>query len=184
MAIDWDFIGELEGFRLKGYVPNPETSNSGVTVASGVDLGQVTQAELATFPAALQPLLQPYIGLKGQEAVAALEATPLALSVDQCEELDALVEDTETAPMRAKYLHDAGVDFRTLPKVPQTVIASVTFQYGSTWVRCPKFWGFAVKRDWHGMSSDLKNFGDSYGPRRLREAQYLDRWLNSTALVS
>ena len=37
--IDWDFILEQEGFRLKGYVPDAKNSKSGVTIASGFDLG-------------------------------------------------------------------------------------------------------------------------------------------------
>ena len=45
--IDWHFIGELEGQSvLTGYVPDPEISASGVTIATGVDLGQLTPAEL------------------------------------------------------------------------------------------------------------------------------------------
>jgi Bacterial toxin homologue of phage lysozyme, C-term len=41
MAVDWKFIGTLEGAGiLKGYVPVSQTSNSGVTIATGVDLGQ------------------------------------------------------------------------------------------------------------------------------------------------
>ncbi len=41
MAIDWDFISSLEGDqRLAGYVPAADVSESGVTIATGVDLGQ------------------------------------------------------------------------------------------------------------------------------------------------
>ena len=38
--IDFDFIKDREGFETKGYVPDPEGSQSGVTIASGFDLGQ------------------------------------------------------------------------------------------------------------------------------------------------
>jgi type VI secretion system secreted protein VgrG len=38
--IDFSFIGQLEGNKTEGYVPDPENSNSGVTIASGFDIGQ------------------------------------------------------------------------------------------------------------------------------------------------
>ena len=38
--IDFTFIEKLEGYRLEGYVPDAENSQSGVTIASGFDLGQ------------------------------------------------------------------------------------------------------------------------------------------------
>ena len=40
--IDFNFISKLEGGRkTKGYVPDPEGSRSGVTIATGVDLGKL-----------------------------------------------------------------------------------------------------------------------------------------------
>ncbi|BCE03374.1 hypothetical protein TYM08_P3437 [Marinicellulosiphila megalodicopiae] len=44
--IDFNFIKQLEGFELKGYVPNPDTSKSGVSIASGFDIGQRDQKEI------------------------------------------------------------------------------------------------------------------------------------------
>ena len=43
--IDWEFIASLEGNELQGYVPS---NNSGVTIASGVDLKEKTVAFLNT----------------------------------------------------------------------------------------------------------------------------------------
>ena len=37
--INWDFILEQEGFETTGYVPDADNSKSGVTIASGLDLG-------------------------------------------------------------------------------------------------------------------------------------------------
>ncbi|WP_241906563.1 pesticin C-terminus-like muramidase, partial [Vibrio lentus] len=39
LSIDHEFIGLLEGSKKNGYVPMPEKSNSGVTIAVGFDLG-------------------------------------------------------------------------------------------------------------------------------------------------
>ena len=50
MAIDWRFISDLEGGqRLAGYVPDPTGSNSGVTAATGVDLGQMSSDDISTL---------------------------------------------------------------------------------------------------------------------------------------
>ena len=39
--IDFKFLSDLEGgCKLNGYVPNPKTSKSGVTIGTGFDLGK------------------------------------------------------------------------------------------------------------------------------------------------
>ena len=143
--IDWDFIGQLEGYVLKGYVPNPETSNSGVTVGSGVDLGQMQASQLTSLPQDLQALLAPYLGLRKQAAVAALQARPLTITAAQADALDALARGGALTFIQQLYdkATSAGA-FDGLPNQAQTVIASVSFQYGNLAARCPKFWGTCV----------------------------------------
>lgn len=175
--IDWHFIKEFEGERLTGYVPDPDGSSSGVTVGAGVDLGQLDHAELHVLPGPLQAVLQPYIGLRGQAAVQFLQSHPLTLSAADVEALDAVVEGEEITPMLTTYLKDTGNSFDTLPDAVQTVVASVTFQYGTPWVRCPKFWETAVNRNFPAMVACLNNFGDRYGTRRKSEASYLEKTL-------
>ncbi len=43
--------------------------NSGVTVATGFDLGQRKNADLAGLPPELIKKLQPYLGVKGKDAL-------------------------------------------------------------------------------------------------------------------
>ena len=69
--IDFGFIKELEGFRLTGYVPKEkgkELGTSGVTIASGFDLGAHNINDLAGLPEDLIQKFSPYLGLKGKEA--------------------------------------------------------------------------------------------------------------------
>jgi len=40
-------------------------------------------------------------------------------------------------------------------------------------VRCPRFWSASVRQNWRDVIGELENFGDAYGPRRRREAEYL-----------
>lgn len=61
--VDFDFISELEGGqRLKGYVPR--RGDSGVTVGTGVDLGQRSGEEIdrLDLPGSLRDKLRPFAG--------------------------------------------------------------------------------------------------------------------------
>lgn len=45
--INYEFLSRLEGgSRTSGYVPVPESSQSGVTIATGFDLGQRDEDDL------------------------------------------------------------------------------------------------------------------------------------------
>lgn len=50
MPVNWLFIGEQEGAGIReGYVPVANTSESGVTIGTGVDLGQRSAASWAAL---------------------------------------------------------------------------------------------------------------------------------------
>jgi len=171
--IDWSFIELLEGRRLAGYVPDPEGSNSGVTIASGVDLGQISPDIVATLPADIKDAIQPYIGLRKVDAVDALKLRPLVLTTSQCEVLNAAVRAPIVANLSSHYKRDAGVTFEAIPDAAQTVVCSVQFQYGTLWGRAPRFWEFCIRQNWPAVIDELRAFGDSYPSRRRKEANYL-----------
>lgn len=177
MTIDWHFIAALEGAGvLTGYVPVAETSNSGVTIASGVDLGQTGPRQIDFWPIddALKMRLRLYCGLKRQDAVDFLRAHPLTISRSECDEIDAAVQAEQASRIADAYEAASGVKFARLPDRAQTVIVSLAFQYGSDLAhRCPRFWRTAIAQDWPAMVRELENFGDAYAPRRLKEANYL-----------
>jgi len=60
--IDFDFILKQEGFETQGYVPDAENSNSGVTIASGFDLGARTIEDLKGLPETIVEKLKPFLG--------------------------------------------------------------------------------------------------------------------------
>jgi hypothetical protein len=177
MTIDWHFIAALEGAGiLTGYVPVAETSNSGVTIASGVDLGQTGPRQIDFWPIddALKMRLRLYCGLKRQDAVDFLRAHPLTISPGECAEIDAAVQAEQASRIAVAYDKASVVKFADLPDRAQTVIVSLAFQYGTDLAhRCPRFWHTALAQDWPAMVRELENFGDAYGPRRLREARHL-----------
>ena len=73
--IDAAFLTREEGRRLRGYVPRARDGSplgrSGVTVATGVDLGQWSLEELErlVIPRDLKIKVRPYLGAKGDKAI-------------------------------------------------------------------------------------------------------------------
>lgn len=180
MAINWKFIAGLEGGQLlTGYVPEPEKSRSGVTVGTGIDLGQMTVAQIEALgiPEALKRRLTPYAEKIKAEAVAYLKDHPLKLTEEEAEALDGAVKGREVQTLVARYdaaIAANAVKFDALPIEAQTVIASVAFQYGTSLdKRTPKFWMAITSQNWKAAVDILKNFGDHYSKRRNQEATLL-----------
>ena len=179
VKIDYKFLSDLEGgCRTDGYVPAAGDSKSGVTIATGFDLGQCSADDLNALglPLSLNALLQPYLGKKTVDAQAALKKAPLKITPAQAADIDLRVKKNHTKEIMARYDFSAGgVKFVDLPPQAQTVIMSVSFQYGVNLAkRTPKFWKAAIKQDWDECIKILDNFGDDYPTRRRKEADLLE----------
>lgn len=174
-AVNMGFIHGLEGGPvLTGYVPDPDHSQSGVTIASGFDIGARSNHELyQQLPPKLAGKLSAYTGLRGQAAQHMLMQFPLVISPDDAVVIDALTGRAVIRLLAQRFDAVSIAPFASLPEPAQTVIASVAFQYGDLSRRCPTFWGCAIHQDWAGMHTELSNFGDRYSSRRQREAAYL-----------
>jgi hypothetical protein len=184
--IDFNFISRLEGGRhTRGYVPNPETSRSGVTVGTGVDLGQMGDQDLdqLDLPDDLKEKLRPYLGKIKYEAVDFLNQNPLVLTAEAAESLDTEVKTRFIRGLVRQFDETADVSFEDLPDGVQTVIASVAFQYGSLQKRTPNFWRQITSGDWQGAYRNLQNFGDDYGTRRKKEAVLLKQSLEESGIA-
>lgn len=169
--IDWDFITEQEGGRiLKGYLPDRK-SKSGVTIATGFDLGQRSESDLQGLPASLIAKLKPFLGIKG--AKADQMAGDLVITEDEGRQIDEFSKGEATDRLARKWKAATGQDFSDLPKSKATTLASVAFQYGDLESRTPNFWKQTTSGDWDAATDNLRNFGDRYGSRRTREANYL-----------
>ena len=86
LSIDNSFLEKVEGFETSGYVPqqNGEAmGQSGVTIASGLDLGQHDQQGLRKMglPEGTIAKLTPYLGKKKGEAIELLAQRPLQLDL-------------------------------------------------------------------------------------------------------
>ena len=172
--IDWKFILEQEGYKLKGYVPDAKNSKSGVTIASGFDLGQRNENDLTGLPKEIIELLTPFLGFTGVKAEEI--AGNLNVNDAQAKIINEFDKSTELAKLKTSWANTTGTSFDELDQGKATVLASVAFQYGNLETETPNFWKQATSGDWNAVSVNLMNFGDSYSSRRLREARYLNKF--------
>jgi len=173
--IDWDLISELEGAAIKvGYVPDADSSQSGVTIGTGFDLGSKDEDFMTSIGVSqnITDKLKPFFSLKGAEA--AKVANKLQLDDSEVKELDQASKNYYANKIIEKYEHDSGKSFDDLSSEQQTVITSVGFQYGS-FDRTPAFWAAVTNGDWEGVEKELRNFGDNYSKRRIKEADLLGK---------
>ncbi len=175
--IDLNFIKEVEGSVLKGYVPLAATTKSGVTIGNGVDLGQMSSSELAGLPisARLKNKLKPYIGLRQFNAKAFLKAHPLVINENEMTELNTIVGNKILQPLAATYRKATGKSFTSLPAAAQTALFSFAYQYGPNFMHkasLKNLWHCFVTRNWVKASATLRS-SKLYANRRQQEALLL-----------
>ncbi len=179
--IDFSFISQLEGGqKLDGYVPAATKSKSGVTIATGFDLGARNEADLLRL--GLLPLLikklKPYLGMKSIAAEQFVKKTPLKITRLEADAIDKAAKTSITKQLIQKYDLAVAIGlkkFDFLPAEAQTVIASVYYQYGNLATETPKFWAEVIKQDWKAAVTLLNNFQDRYPTRRKKEAMLLKK---------
>lgn len=152
---------------------------SGVTVATGFDLGQKTMRELQNeirLPSDIIEKLAPYVGLRGRDAILKLHQKPLTLSKNEIEAIDdAFIPFYYNRYVKPTYDKESDVPFEKIPEEAQVVIYSILYQRGPGYVkRMPVCWGCFVDGDWNGAAYELMHgtWAD-YRLRRKYEGEYL-----------
>jgi len=185
--IDFGQISKFEGGQVlePENIPNLRGSDSGVTVATGFDLGQRDESDLDALGLddELKAKLAPYLGLTGQAAQDYLSDHPLELTEDEANAIDAASKRESTDKIIHSYNNASDLDFLQLPSEAQTVIASVAYQYGDLSKKTPSFWKDVTTGDWNAAVRELRNFGDAYPTRRNKEADILQEAINRGALL-
>ncbi len=197
-GVDWKFIEREEnGGRdarpaETAYVPTDDDGNvrgrSGVTVATGVDLGQHSVEEIKNLdiPQSLKDKLVPYATWKGQDAVKVLDANPLTLTPQEVAVLDDAVRRQKALELTQNYNKDVAkipgaLPFRSLPPDAQTAIMSYAYQRGTSFWKTapalggPAVWDAIVKQDWNRAADEVRRSPVGPPARRQREAALLRR---------
>lgn len=197
------FLARVEGpVQVRGYIPcykigggtanyrggpDPQSYQamgaSGVTIATGCDLGQTDEKTLLAYGLSrdIAKIFRPYYGKKRHKAIEALYRAPLAISGAHAKELNLAVHkgylDAWVRPAweKAARVHDPSASFDALPPQAQDVIMSVCFQKGCGGVArdWPKLWGYLTTRDWRRASEELNNGFRQYVSRRKTEGAHL-----------
>lgn len=166
---------------LRGYVPQSGgqvIGNSGVTVSTGLDLGQQTKESLLKMgiPQTVCGVLFPYVGLRRDAAVAKLAALPLILSLDAAEAVDRAVIGSYIREVQERFdrAASAGSKFADRPQEVQAALVSLRYQLG--FGGCPKTWDMIASGDYHKAVAELRDpsrWGGRYMERRRDEAALL-----------
>ena len=160
-------------YRVFGY--------SGVTVATGFDLGQRTISELTNklkFPAYLVDKLSPYVGCKQRNATAILHKKPLTLTTEDVDIINSLfIPYYCKTSVQPYYDRDAkgGSRFENIPSAAQCVIYSILYQRGPGYIKSMKItWKALTNGEWEEAAKELmsSNWSD-YRNRRNLEGKYL-----------
>ncbi len=151
---------------------------SGVTIATGCDLGQTDIPTLEGYGLSsnLASKLSPYIGLKKARAINKLAERPLIISTEEAAEIDHCVHAGYLRRyVQPAYNRASAVPFEDLPEQAQAVVFSVCFQKGCGGVRrdWPKLWRFLTTQDWTCAVNELENGFSQYKLRRRIEARIL-----------
>jgi len=189
-------IPMLEKFEkardLDGYVPkieNPTTGrietdpSSGITVATGFDLGQHNEAELKAM--GLKPdivkKLRPFLGLKGASAVAEHQKNiGFQLTPSEALEIDKAVWGSKMKKLEGVFnKHSSkGRKFTDIPPAAQAAIGSLHYNIGFNPNRVKRYWKHVFDEDWPSTISELKNFQSNppeLDRRRKAEGEYLEQ---------
>lgn len=193
MAIDTAYIRSvLERFegrgKAAGYVPcgasGAPLGVSGVTIATGLDLGQQSRSSLAAMglPDRIVGRLAPYCGMKGAEAQYALAREPLCLTREEVEIIDAAVHAAYIDETAALFGRAA---FAAAPKEAQAVAASLHFQFGTPARKASpaleNAWNAMRRGDYAYAAAILREplgwspAHQQYLPRRNAEASLLEK---------
>jgi len=153
----------------------PVIGASGVTVGTGLDLGQQAEADLRRMgiPAALIGRFLSYLGLRKMDAVLALQSAHLTLSDAECDALDAAVHADYIARAAALYAEESGQPFGDCPPEAQAVIVSLFYQLGAGKTRYPNTWRLLCAGDWPAASRELLTGFTRYANRRADEGRLL-----------
>jgi len=131
------------------------------------------------LPPVLQIKLIPYLLKQKKSAVTYLNEHPLMISEHDAEVINQRKKEAHARLLQKKYDHDSKVLYEDLPYEAQTVLFSITYQYGIGAVKSSLklFWKASIIQDYEAIIKILLSFG-TYQSRRRSEADMLKKMQN------
>ena len=134
----YDFVAGNEGGAIEGYVPQRNgvaMGVSGVTIATGLDLGQQSEASLRGMGFTEEEItnLSPYLGLQQEEAIDYLAKNPLSITQEDADTWKNRVFDAyekKAAGAWEANMAEGGTDWYDLTESQRTVAYDVFYQHG------------------------------------------------------
>lgn len=171
-------VSEFEGGQQLEAYP-PPAKGSGVTVATGIDLGQRSLSELKNLGLS-EPLIKkvtPYLGKKDADARTLVKKKPLILTQEEADELDNAVGGQISQEISLKYSDATGQDLAMLPEPARVVVESLAYNFGPNLdKKIPTIWKAIVSGDWATVQDKLRSTKwkqPELALRRNREADIL-----------
>ena len=174
--LDDKFLSAREGFKTKLYVPDPKTSNSGVTFGKGIDLGTKDAEYFKYFrgdPEKIK-MLEPYFGLTKEDAVNALEKNPLTLDRKTAKELSDYAQSQEEYGLRKAFQDKYGKSLNDLPPEVATALASTTYQMGVGRMKDSNYWRQIAEGDFEGAYNNLIDWNSNGQPSQHQSRRELE----------
>lgn len=191
--IDFVVLEKSEKFTVDGYVPsctaksiqnkNPVCAGknvgdaigkSGVTVGTGVDLGQMNEYDLKRLklPENINITLKPYLGKRG---AAAQKLSKLQLTSTDAKILSDRIKDKIISIIIKRYEEKSGKVFNSLSTNIQTAVVDYFYQFGQNSMLVQphkKLWDSLITSDWEKVIEFL-NTQEQYKERRKGEADLI-----------
>ena len=157
----WIILNRTVGSFLPQFTEGKKVLGvSGVTIGTGVDLGQQTRGSLRTMgvPPFLLEKLLPYIGLQRTAALQQLCAIPLTISPEEVVALDTAV--------KSAYINEAArlfgqKVFENAPPQAQAVAVSLHYQFGTPFRKASpnlnNAWGAMQNGDYSAAAQFLRD---------------------------
>lgn len=206
--IDWEHVAKEEGgHQVKGYIPWAEclkNNKSGVTVGTGVDIGQVGKDEykrrINKFDSSktglemsqkekddLYKKLDPYIGLKQKAACDYLKAHPLELTEKEADFLTMEAKNHHINKTMNDYAsvnkkNDKAKTFENLSKEEQSTLLSLEYNRGNL-IKPPQK-DVAVNIGNGNRQGAIDAYGSNPTDNRIKnEKAYLQGAYQSTGII-
>jgi len=188
--VDYSFIRQMENGtdstpKTKGYIPTNKKGmpidSSGVTIASGLDLGSKDVAWLKDLglPDNLIDRFKPYLGKKRVAAQIALKRKPLYITSAEADLIDSKVIPLFAKGAAREYTglsaRDSKISFEQLPQEVRTALTSARYQYGSLTARgwLAEATHLASLGHYDKAAEKFETSGDKYASRRKAEANLI-----------